>query len=876
MACILLMLACVKAIVGNKALPVLLLLRLFVIGFWASAYAANTFADSLSSSSQSPENIINIGLQLEPPNLDPTQGAAAAVDEIVYANVFEGLTAVAADGSIVPKLAKRWEISEDGQRYRFFLQDSVTFHDGTSFDAQDVKFSLERASATDSTNAQKTLFEPIQSVTVVSPYVVDVKLKRAVGSFLTHLAWGDAVMVGSESAQNNAANPVGTGPFVFSRWRRGVSIELRLNTSYWGSPVYLHGVNFNIVPDPTAAFASLMAGDIDGFPGYPAPENIQQFRDHSNFNVIVGSTEGETVLAINNAAPALDDIRVRQALNYAIDKQAIIDGAMFGYGQPIGSHFPPHHPSYLDLSDRYEHDVAKARSLLEQAGYSQGLELSLKLPPPSYARRSGEIIAAQLGAIGINVSIENLEWSQWLSQVFTNKNFELTIVAHTEPLDLDIYARENYYFNYQSAEYKSLIAQLSVASDLTQRDLLFKQAQRKLSDDAVNVFLFQLPKLGVWSKNVEGVWANSPVQANDLTAAERTYLDGAEKRFAASKLTSIVAWILGLGLLLGIAYLAYQAGAAFVLRRFATITVTMVIATMVIFTLVEIAPGDPAQFMMGLNAEPQALAALRSEMGLDRSVGQRYFSWVGGVLKGDFGTSFTYQSPVSELLAERLQVSLPLAIYSIVLAIMLAIPLGLVSALRRGTAVGDVIMGSTQLGIAMPNFWIAILLVLTLGSGLRWFPVGGFPGWEAGLLPALHALTLPALALAIPQAAILVRIVRSALLDTMAEDYIRTARAKGLSQSEALKSHALRNAAIPVLTILGLQFSFLLAGGIIIENVFYLPGLGRLVFQAILQRDLIVVESVVLVLAFATVMIAFIVDLAYVAVDPRLRNPGLT
>ena len=480
--------------VGQRLLALLLMLVLTVV------FSTQVFAS----------NILAVGMQLEPPNLDPTQGAAAAVDEVVYANLFEGLTAIAADGTVVPKLARRWEISEDGRQYRFFLQENVRFHDGTAFTAEDVKFTLERAAASDSKNAQKSLFEPIQSVSVISSIIVDVKLSRAVGAFLTHLAWGDAVVVAQESADENASRPIGTGPFAFLRWHKGVSIELRRQSNYWGAAPEIDGVSFRVVPDPTAAFASLLAGEIDGFPAYPAPENIQQFQRHPDFNVVVGTSEGETILAINNAVAPLNDIRVRRALNYAIDKQAIVDGAMFGYGQAIGSHFPPHHPSYLDLSSRYAYDINKAKKLLEQAGYAQGLKLSLKLPPPSYARRSGEIIAAQLRVIGVQVDIENLEWAQWLSQVFTNKNFELTIVSHTEPLDLDIYARDDYYFSYNNSDYKTLIARLSAATEFTKRDDLLKQAQDMLSEDAVNVFLFQSPKIAVWANGVRGMWVNAP------------------------------------------------------------------------------------------------------------------------------------------------------------------------------------------------------------------------------------------------------------------------------------------------------------------------------------------------------------------------------
>ncbi len=250
----------------------------------------------------------------------------------------------------------------------------------------------------------------------------------------------------------------------------------------------------------------------------------------------------------------------------------------------------------------------------------------------------------------------------------------------------------------------------------------------------------------------------------------------------------------------------------------------------------------------------------------------RYFSWLGGLLSGDFGRSYTYSVPVIDLVRERLVVSLPLALMALFLSTAIAIPVGIFSASRRGTASDAGVMAATQLGIAIPNFWFALLLVYVFAVTLRLVPAGGFPGWQAGFWPALASLLLPAIALALPQAAILSRVTRSALLDVMGEDYIRTARAKGLPANIVLWRHALRNALIPVLTILGLQFSFLLAGTIIIENVFYLPGLGRLVFQAITQRDLIVVESVVVLLVATVIVVNFLVDLAYAWADPRLRR----
>lgn len=310
----------------------------------------------------------------------------------------------------------------------------------------------------------------------------------------------------------------------------------------------------------------------------------------------------------------------------------------------------------------------------------------------------------------------------------------------------------------------------------------------------------------------------------------------------------------------------------YALRKLASLIATLFVASVVIFCAMELVPGDPAIFMLGMLAGPETIELLRAELGLNASPFMRYGDWIGGLLVGDLGISYAYRVPVIELIEHRIWVSLPLALMALVLSTVIAFPAGMLAASRRGSLSDISVMGTTQLGIAVPNFWFAMLLVLVFAIELRWLPSGGFPGWEEGLWVNLKALILPAVALALPQAAILARMVRTSLLDTLGEDYIKTARAKGLTRTEALRRHAVRNALIPVLTILGLQFSFLLAGAIIIENVFYLPGLGRLIFQSISQRDLIVVESVVMLLVFAVVVVNFLVDMAYALVDPRLKR----
>jgi peptide/nickel transport system permease protein len=309
----------------------------------------------------------------------------------------------------------------------------------------------------------------------------------------------------------------------------------------------------------------------------------------------------------------------------------------------------------------------------------------------------------------------------------------------------------------------------------------------------------------------------------------------------------------------------------YIARRFIALFLTLVVASAVIFTVLEILPGDPAEVILGTQARPDTLAALRTKLGLNEPAPVRYAEWIGGMAHGDLGTSYTYSVPVSELVGQRIWVSIPLAVLALLLSTLIAIPVGVIAATNRNKPLDFGIMGLSQFGIALPNFWFGLLLVYVFAIGLRWLPSGGFPGWSAGIWPAFRALILPAVALALPQAAILARVTRSALLDVLGEDYIRTARAKGLTQRATIWRHGVRNALIPVLTILGLQFSFLIAGTVIIENVFYLPGLGRLVFQAIAQRDLMVVKSVVLLIVAAVVVITFLVDIAYAIADPRLK-----
>jgi peptide/nickel transport system substrate-binding protein len=473
---------------------------------------------ALLAGAASAQDDITIAIQLEPPHLDPTGAAAGAIDSVLYSNVFEGLTRFDSTGAVIPGLAKSWEISDDGLTYTFTLNDGVTFHDGTTMDAEDVKFSLDRILADDSTNAQKALYEAIEEVKVIDATTVDITLSEPNGNMLFNLAWGDAVIVAPESIDAIKQTPIGTGAFKFDSWTQGDKIELSRYEDYWGTPAILSSATFKFISDPTAALGAMMAEDIDVFSGFPAPENLPQFEADPRFQVLVGSTEGETILSTNNKQPPFDNIKVREALAHAIDRQAIIDGAMFGYGTPIGTHFAPHNPAYVDFTGMSNYDPDRARALLAEAGFVDGFETTLFLPPPSYARRGGEIIAAQLAEVGITAEITNVEWAQWLESVFNGKNFGLTIVSHTEPMDIGIYANPDYYFQYDNPAFQELISTLNTTTDPDMRTTMLGEAQKIIAEDYVNGYLFQLAALSVAKAGLQGLWTNAPTQANDLTA----------------------------------------------------------------------------------------------------------------------------------------------------------------------------------------------------------------------------------------------------------------------------------------------------------------------------------------------------------------------
>ena len=475
-----------------------------------SIYA--TLALTISFSHLSASSKISIGMQQEPTSLDPTADATASIDGMLSHNVYESLTTVNESGEVLPALATDWQVSKDGLEYLFNLRQNVKFHDGTVFDSEDVLFSFNRAMSEDSVNPTKKIFKPIESVSAPDSHTVVIKLKKKDAFFLFNMAKGDASIVAAESSPSNNEKPIGTGPFMFDGWKRGDRLILSKNVDWYdAASVSIEKVEFRFISDAAAATAAMMAEELDAFPGFPAPELLDQFEADPRFKVTIGSTEGEVILAFNNKKSPFDNLDVRRALSHAINRNEIIDGAMYGRAVPIGSFYPPHGAAYVDLTDVYEHDLGKSKELLKSAGLEIG-ELSLRVPPFPYATRSAEIVQAQFAKAGIDVKVENVEWGFWIDEVYKKKNYDMTIIAHTSPNDLGNFARgPKCFYGFDDTTYNDLYAKIVGEAIPEKRTALIKQAQRYLTDKAVHGFLFQLPKLGIFKNGIEGFWKSAPV-----------------------------------------------------------------------------------------------------------------------------------------------------------------------------------------------------------------------------------------------------------------------------------------------------------------------------------------------------------------------------
>jgi peptide/nickel transport system substrate-binding protein len=494
------------------------MLRKFAIIAAAAALAAAP----LPAFAQARKDSVVMGMTLEPPGLDPTVAAAAAIAEVTLYNVFETLTKINEDGSVSPLLAESWTASPDLKTYTFKLRKGVKFQNGEAFDSAAVKFSFERAAAPASTNKDKSLFQSFESVTAPDADTVVIALKYSEPNFPFLIGQASASIVEPKSAPTDATQPVGTGPYQLGAWAKGSSITLNKWADYRNAAaIKLSKVTIRIISDPAAQVAALLSGDVDVFPRVAAARSLAQFKADPRFTVLIGGSKAKTIVAINERKKPLDDVRVRRAILAAIDRKAMIDGAVDGFGTPIGSFYTPGSTGYVDTTGINPYDPEKAKALLKEAGVTTPLELSLKLPPPPYARQGGEILAAQLAKVGIVAKIENVEWAQWLSQVFAGNgphNYDLTIVSHVEPFDLVKLTEPDYYLGYKSDAFNNLYKEIMSTPDEASRAKLLGDAQKMLATDAVAGFLFQPQWITISSKRLKGVWGQVPQFENDFSA----------------------------------------------------------------------------------------------------------------------------------------------------------------------------------------------------------------------------------------------------------------------------------------------------------------------------------------------------------------------
>ena len=484
-----------------------------------SLAAASLASLPMAALAQRRKDAVVLGMTLEPPGLDPTAGAASAIAEIVQYNIFETLTKVQSDGTVVPLLAESWEISPDLKAFTFKLRKGVKFQNGEPFNANTVKFSFERAAGEKSTNKDKRTFQSMESVGVVDDSTVVVINKDLNPDFLFLMGQATAIIVEPKSADSNATKPVGTGPYKLESWAKGSSVTLAKWDGYRNpAAIKMKKATFRFISDPAAQVASLLSGDIDMFSRVAAARSLEQFKRDSRFQIILSGSRAKTILAINNKKKPFDDVRVRRAISAAIDRKAVIEGAADGFGVPIGSHYVPGAFGYVDTTGVNPYDPEKAKKLLAEAGIKTPLEVSLILPPVPYARQGGEVIAAQLAKVGIIAKLQNVEWAQWLSGVYTNKNYDLTIISHVEPFDLGNFAKPGYYWGYESPKFSDLYNQINNAPRAADRAKLLGEAQQLLAADAVHAFLYQPQWITVAQKGLRGLWKDMPLFVNDIGA----------------------------------------------------------------------------------------------------------------------------------------------------------------------------------------------------------------------------------------------------------------------------------------------------------------------------------------------------------------------
>ena len=465
---------------------------------------------------------MSVAITADPPGWDPTVSTSQEIARVTYHNVFEGLVRFDQTGAIVPALAGSWETSEDGLTYTFKIREGVKFHDGSDLTLDDVVAAFERAKDPDSGHTHSEYYEAIESVTAGEDNTITLQLSRPDWTLLYDLARPDSIIYPAAQAETQRSQPIGTGPFRFVDYVEGSEVRLEKFADYYleGVP-YLDAVTFEIIPDPNTRFAALQSGDIDLIGVALPPEQFMQLEGNPSLKGTQGNATTEITLALNNTRPPLDNPLVRQAVTYAIDKQQIVNGAFFGLGTVIGTHMSPVEGYYVDLNP-YPYDPEKAKELLAEAGYPDGFEIKFELPEPyNIERRTGEVIAQQLAQIGIQTDLSVVEWGTWVQRIFLGGDYDMTIIGHSEPRDINVYGNPDYYYHYDNPEINTLLDEIEATPDEAQQTRLYQEIAKTIADDAVNVWVFSPPYLVAARSDVYGFWTDQPTPAVDMTEVYR-------------------------------------------------------------------------------------------------------------------------------------------------------------------------------------------------------------------------------------------------------------------------------------------------------------------------------------------------------------------
>jgi peptide/nickel transport system substrate-binding protein len=485
----------------------------------AAAALAASFVAVVPQANAAKTGIV-VGMSIEPSGLDPTAAAPVANAQVTWQNVYQGLVRVDRDGKVQPQLAESWTVSPDGLTYTFKLRTNAKFQNGVPFDSSVAKFTFDRAKAADSTNPQKQYYASITSIDTPAPDALVLHLAAPFGDLLFRLGSSSAVMVEPSTAADDKTNPVGTGPFKLKTWVKGDRVELVRDPNYWetAKKIALDSITFRFISDQQAQVAAVLSGDVDAFPEMGAPELFSKFQNDPRFAAVIGNTELKVVAGMNSERKPFNDVRVRRALMMAVDRNLLIKGASSGLGEPIGSHYTRNDPGYVDLTGELPYDPKKAKALLAEAGYPNGLTFTFKTPQMGYATRSGEVLQSMFADIGVTMNIVPTEFpAKWISEVYKAGDYDMTIVAHAETMDIGIYAKDGYYFHYKNPTFNKTVSDAEHATDDATRNKLYGEAQKILADDVPALYLYVIPKLGVWNAKLEGLWKNEPIPSNDLT-----------------------------------------------------------------------------------------------------------------------------------------------------------------------------------------------------------------------------------------------------------------------------------------------------------------------------------------------------------------------